>query len=207
MSKETKHSRQEQKAITRQKIKEAVEQLIDSQAIANTKIGDITKAAGIASGTFYVHFESKEEVLKEIFADFNTKVYEKIRPTIEAASEQPLEYTIETIAKVFLDFWLQNQGIVKIYAQIMQDNVELDGLKNGVTPMAIQMLSLALSNKAKATKTPPRNWELIAHAIASIWLRIGLQYLFGSGVTRADAVDTLTQLTLGSVNAVLNSDR
>ncbi|MEI8258139.1 MAG: hypothetical protein WCJ30_20875, partial [Deltaproteobacteria bacterium] len=43
---------------------------------------------------------------------------------------------------------------------------------------------------------------LAAQGLLAMWLRIGLQVLFGPKVSREDAVDTLTRMTLGAAKAL-----
>lgn len=45
---------------TKQKIYDAALVVIQQKGYANVSIGDITEAAGVAKGSFYTHFDSKE---------------------------------------------------------------------------------------------------------------------------------------------------
>ena len=53
-------------AITRKALLDAARLLFASDGFALTKISHITETAGVALGTFYVHFSSKEEILREL---------------------------------------------------------------------------------------------------------------------------------------------
>lgn len=59
-------SRKEKATQTRQNILDAALSLMSTRPIADVKVEDITEKAGVAKGTFYVHFKSKEAVLHEI---------------------------------------------------------------------------------------------------------------------------------------------
>lgn len=59
-------TRQRQKAETARRIFEAALRLFHEQGFAATTVEQITKAAGVAKGTFFVHFASKEAVLEHI---------------------------------------------------------------------------------------------------------------------------------------------
>jgi AcrR family transcriptional regulator len=58
--------RQQQKAETARRIFEAAMKLFHEQGFAATTVEQITQAAGVAKGTFFVHFASKEAVLEHI---------------------------------------------------------------------------------------------------------------------------------------------
>jgi len=62
----TANRRQQQKAETAQRIFEAALALFHEQGFAATTVEQITQAAGVAKGTFFTHFASKEAVLEHI---------------------------------------------------------------------------------------------------------------------------------------------
>lgn len=54
---------------TRAALLRAAEEVIGAKGFAAASIADITRAAGIAQGTFYIYFDGKEAIFRELVAE------------------------------------------------------------------------------------------------------------------------------------------
>ena len=79
--------RQEIAQETRRRIYTTACSLIEKKGFANVSVEDITRACGVAKGTFYVYFKRKEEIIfeccKEWFSDVDRKAREHKGTIIE----------------------------------------------------------------------------------------------------------------------------
>lgn len=60
-------NRKEKAQLTKKKIFETAVRLINEKGYDNVTISEVCKEAGVGKGTFYVHFESKEDILKATY--------------------------------------------------------------------------------------------------------------------------------------------
>ena len=74
--------RREKAILTKNKIFETAIEIIKEKGYTNVTISQICKKAGVAKGTFYVHYKSKEDIIKESYysdmSQFVLKQYEKL---------------------------------------------------------------------------------------------------------------------------------
>ena len=90
--------REEKREATRKEILEAAKKLFLSKGYDETSIDDIVLAADLAKGTFYYHFESKEELLVALQEAILSKAVDSVRGKL-AKGGSPLKLLIEFIAE------------------------------------------------------------------------------------------------------------
>jgi TetR/AcrR family fatty acid metabolism transcriptional regulator len=73
------NARQQGRLETRRRLIEAGKKLFASRGFARTRATDISREAGVAVGTLYVHFTDKEELLREILFQGFAEIHAVVR--------------------------------------------------------------------------------------------------------------------------------
>jgi len=100
---------------TRQKLLAAAEDAIGSKGYDQTSIGDITRRAGVAQGTFYIYFADKTAVLVELVRDLGNSLRQEIAHATAGLTER---LDIERAGlRAFFDFTHRHRNLYKIVRQ------------------------------------------------------------------------------------------
>ena len=80
------------------KILDCGKELFSTQGFKVTSVADITKKAGIATGTFYLYYPSKDELFMEIYLEENEKLKRAIMETVDHDGD-PLTVLLDLMQK------------------------------------------------------------------------------------------------------------
>ncbi len=196
-------SRSEKKASTRAALKKAALACFAELGFRDAQIGDIARRAGVAHGTFYVHFASKEELVDELLAEFNRALVERLERAWREQDAADPRATARRLAEICLDHWRRERELLAAFAERAGAAASLPALRDGINPPVADFLAARLRDLAAAGGAPLPQADLVAHALLGLWTRVGLQYLFGPKVSRAQAVEVLASLSLGALAAVV----
>lgn len=86
--------------VRRQQIKEAALQVFAERGYHATSVSDLVKAAGVARGTFYLYFQSKESLFLELLDDLMTELRAGIKgvdPSADAGVRAQLPAVIRRV--------------------------------------------------------------------------------------------------------------
>jgi AcrR family transcriptional regulator len=144
-------------------------ELFSNYGLKKTSITELTNAAGIAQGTFYNFFDSKEELYFEILEheeSESAKFLENILQTSHSAKE-----TIQKIIKCTFDLFERNQFIRRIFNtqdyELMLRKLTNKKLENHQKKDAFRVVNtiMRMQKKDELIDTPP---EVIAGLLRGI---------------------------------------
>ncbi|NJE84869.1 TetR/AcrR family transcriptional regulator [Thermococcus sp. CX2] len=87
---------------TRERILKAAEELFAEKGYDKTTVDEIVEKAGVAKGTFYNYFKSKEELIKIVA--LQSLPYSAIREELEREHESLTEF-LHSIAKAYIVYY------------------------------------------------------------------------------------------------------
>lgn len=89
----------------RQKVMDTALHMILENGIQSASMGKISKASGVAVGTIYHHFASKEELVSEIYRSLKLKMLE---PFEKLEYQSNTKETFKLIMRTFINFALEH---------------------------------------------------------------------------------------------------
>jgi AcrR family transcriptional regulator len=102
---------------TRAALVAAAKEVFEEIPFPDSRITDITARAGVASGTFYTYFDSKEEIFREVAAQVLDEMSTATRRDPDN-TEGDLIRDIEYASRQYFMVCLRNPGIVRSIEQV-----------------------------------------------------------------------------------------
>lgn len=102
---------------SREDLVESARSVMAEKGYSRTRISDIVDKAGVAKGTFYLYFKSKEGVLEElirVIRDEQANLLSVIDHDISKKDESDFAEELEFISNGFKEFYSKNVDILKI---------------------------------------------------------------------------------------------
>ena len=158
--------RQENALKTRQKLIDTAEDLLKANGFNALCVEDITKAAGVAKGTFYVYFKHKEDIVAEICRGYFKEIEDEISGMFDSDLVEKLSLYFDNFMKAVELYginicreWIR----ASIDPKTAPDNTDMSKWQYDVE-MLKNILNNAIKNKELKESTPI---ELLTHLIIS----------------------------------------
>lgn len=170
---------------TREAILAAAEAVIGEQGFSGAAIADITRRAGIAQGTFYIYFHSKDDIFRELILQMGRLT----RATLsEAVAGAPDRLTAERQGlRAFLNFVAERPTLYKIVEEArFRDPEAYRDYFSTFARAYMQNLSAA----AKAGEIREGNAEIRAWALMGMAKTLGERYCLWESDADIDTIVT-----------------
>lgn len=187
--------RTEQKETTRRLLRDVALACFVERGFAATSIADITAAAGVAKGTFYVHYDGKEALLDEHLSEFNASFARELVHAVGEAGRGSLESIVTEVARRFVAHFVANRAFVRVYAERSTYGLDVAAFPFGINPEMRSVLGPVLA--ARFPSMSAVEVDLVVHGLLAIFLRLGLQAVFRDDLDPNDVVRVLVTMTTG----------
>lgn len=81
-------TREERRHLTRKKLFDAAAEIVGRFGYAEASIQEITQRAGVAMGTFYNYFDSRQDLLNQLLPTIGEEMYAHIRTTLAGITDE-----------------------------------------------------------------------------------------------------------------------
>ncbi|MDO4156621.1 MAG: TetR/AcrR family transcriptional regulator [Oscillospiraceae bacterium] len=150
-------------AVRRNEILDAAEQLFVTKGFDGTSTNDILEQVGIARGTLYYHFKSKEEILDAMIGRM-TEMLLKKAGQIAAQKDKPvLQRLTETMLALNVDSELGNAIMEQVHKPqnaLMHQKMQEELLK-GVVPLISGLIEEGIAQGICQTDYPAEAAEML----------------------------------------------
>jgi len=156
-----------------QSIREAAMRVVSRKGYDHVTVQDIADEAGVAKGTVYLYFKSREDVLEKTmsfsFEDFHILIREAI------GRGTTFRERVEQVVRAQLEYFEQQQEFFRLYLAMAEPLGERRLRKHASyrthIGQLVSMVEMAVENDEVRAQPPER----IAIALASVIRDIGLQ--------------------------------
>ena len=122
---------------TRATLIEAAKLVFAETPFADTRIADITARAGVANGTFYTYFDSKEEIFREIAAEVLDAMLQAPRRDPEAAERDYIR-DVEHASRAYFQVVVANAVVARSIEQLVPVDDDIAGERRSTIVGAIK---------------------------------------------------------------------
>jgi AcrR family transcriptional regulator len=179
------------RAETRRRLVSAATELFASQGLRPTTTVQIARRAGVAAGTFYLHFPDKHALFREIaIAAFERLRARLARATADAGGD-PVE-AVRARAEATLAFAAENRSLVRV---LFGRDHEAAALSEELFDDQLPGIERELRRRIAAGQAAPLDPAVAAQAIAAMWARVVAWWVEDPArAPRESVVETLVQL-------------
>jgi len=181
---------------TRQKVLEAAETVFGEKGYHSASVTEITRAAGVAQGTFYLYFKGK----KEIFLDLVDALGNRLRVVTLEASSKARDYA-EAQRLGFSAFFSFARSHRHIYRIIQEcDRVDPITYRRFYSQLAeaYRRAQAEATARGEAAAIDP---EVVAYCMLGVGHFVALRFLFWDEELTAEAEETAIQFAQKGASA------
>ena len=149
--------------VRKNEILDIANSLFSHKGYDHTSISDILEQAGIAKGTLYYHFKSKEEIMNAIIDRILIGMLDKAKTIAQDGSLTVHEKLLHVVMSLHLDEENEHGVMEHIHTSqnALMHQKQLDALVRGVTPILSSILEEGILQGLFTTSYPYESSEML----------------------------------------------
>lgn len=180
---------------TRRALLDAARAIFERDGFGSARIADIAHGAGVASGTFYTYFDSKEDALHALAREIASELLGRSDPLAVARITDPVAQIRETI-KLYLDSYAKHGRLLAVFDRAAAEDQLVASLEHETWRAFVSRAARRIRRlQADGLADPNLDADTAASALAAmvgqfayIWINVGEPY------DPEVALETLTRL-------------
>ena len=178
---------------TLRKILDAARGEFGERGFSDSSIVGITQRAGVALGTFYTYFDSKEAVFQALVRDMSGKVREQVGPALSQAADA-LDGERRAL-EAFLDFARDHRDIYRIVdeAEFVEPAAYREHYETTASRIATRLIAARGKGQIRADLTDEQH-QVIAWGMMGANVFLAIRYFDSDDANAADVAAVMSQI-------------
>jgi AcrR family transcriptional regulator len=94
---------------------DAAMRVVGRKGLVKTTVDDIAREAGVAKGTVYLYFRSRDEILEKTVGAAVDELLDRIQRAADAAAAGPFDVALECVLAAKLAYFDENRDFFRLY--------------------------------------------------------------------------------------------
>lgn len=161
---------------TRRRLRTAALELFVEQGVVETTTRDLAKRAGIAEGTIYRHFESKDELVRDLFRDHYVRFGAELN-RIQAETPGGIDAQLRAMIDYMCRLYDEEPTLYRFL--LLVQHAALPNIRTAPTSPAVIFRNL-VSRAIEQGEIPEQNPALAASLMLGAIIQPALSLIYGS---------------------------
>jgi AcrR family transcriptional regulator len=179
---------------TRQRVLEAAEQVFGEKGYHGASVTEITRAAGVAQGTFYLYFHGKKEIFLDLVDTLGARLLGQTREASAAGRDYPEAQRLGF--RAFFQFIRGHRHLYRIIGEA--DRVDPLTYRRFYTSLA-DAYSRAIGQAESRGELPLDDPEVLAYCMMGAGHFVAMRYLFWDEELSAEAEEAALRFVVAGI--------
>lgn len=168
-------------------LKQAAIQVFAARGYHAAKVSDIVAHAGVAQGTFYLYFKSKQAIFGELLSDYLDLLTTAAAVDFNGINElDDLRDVFVRVGMQLVDVFVNNQELTRIFfTEALAVDPEFNAMIDAFYARLVAMIRMVNEFGFTAGYYRSMDFTVLAHAVVGMTERVATQYIVREGLDPA----------------------